>query len=411
VELIYPELQLQAGDVINYIGYDNQRCGYEVSLLSSGGKYGYVLLDYTLQSPFVSEFVVEQGARGICETILANNGIDTDSADVDIEQKAYIYKSIPMQYIVAYKPGENIALYDCVKGEVSQEYVGLIQSSLGGDSQTDGGVEAYSRAKSPFLKIKTFVQTLLSPFARRNAVNPYVNTFNHWSDIVLTPAQLGPGLVGFTVLYPLTTLSNKETISQSTMTNGIGMYACAVQAMTNIAKQTGILYGNVYTCNGISSSIPIFSTYLYLWDISNTYITNSDNPNPAYWTGSTYISNIGSSLVALANYNGYNNSFSQTTSFACNVIGMANAFTTFKNAVDNGQSSVFSGIIQIYNSPYESGHSVSVVGYLSVMHPSAPGNPLPFLNIADGWNDNGFRFVLVNPSNFLEMYGTVLSLS
>ena len=201
----------------------------------------------------------------------------------------------------------------------------------------------------------------------------------HWGDIII-----GSIPTGYTTVDSLSKLSTTSSLTEAEIERDVKKYACVVQAMANVAKQSGLLKNN-----------SIVDTYNYLWDKSGTTVDKVEN---GITYGSTKFNKMGSSLVALAKSLGKKNSSYSNSS--------SPTYDTFKNAVSAGKSSIFAAGVE-YTDGTRVGHAVSVVGNRSAKDSS--GKLYQYIYIADGWYST-LRYICISDTQyFKDTYSTVLT--
>lgn len=334
-----PETDIQVGDVIKLYGYDNNLCGASISYVSNGIPYGYIVLDFSTDS-IVTEYVIEEGAQNICNAILENARVDS-SVRTKVEQIAKIYKTTPFNYAVSIEENGVKSFYDSVKGNIS--------------------IQEFNAERNVYT-----TKTKSTPV-------------NHWGDIII-----GSIPSGYTTVDGLSKLSTTASLTEADIKRDVKKYACVVQAMANVAKQSGLLKNN-----------SVVDTYNYLWTESDTTVDKVEN---GITYGSTKFNKMGPSLVALAKSLGKKNSSYSNNS--------SPTYGTFKNAVSAGKSSIFGAGVE-YTNGERVGHAVSVVGNRSAKDSS--GKLYQYIYIADGWYST-LRYICISDTQyFKDTYSTVLT--
>lgn len=348
---IEPDLNLQVSDVIELYDYDDKICGYSVSFQQNNIPYGYVMLDFSTDN-YISEYVIQENAKNICDAVLNQAGVSTSLCN-DLSNNAKLYKMLPFEYSVSLENDGLDVLYDAHKGSVSNQ---------------------------EFQSERNLLKTSME--AKVNERSSQSTPVGHWGDIIIRSIPSG-----YTTIDALTQLSSTSSITESYIEDLLSKYACVVQAMTNVANQCDLLLND-----------SIADTYNYLWTESGT--TESSEKDGIIY-GTTLFDKMGSSLKALAKSLGKNSSsYSNSTS---------PSYTTFKNAVNAGKSSIFGAGVTVTDGDTEErvGHAVSVVGYRSAKDSS--NKVYQYIYIADGWYTT-LRYVCISDTQyFTDTYSTVLT--
>jgi len=323
-----PGLELHIDNIIPFHEVDGSKRGYVASYYSMRGEpFGYIILDFFSEN-IIEEYVIEKGALGIAETIAQNAQVDDYSKKIN-KNDAALYRTLPFQYVVSIKDDmeknhDTRAIYG-FDGEISQK------------------------------EFSTLAEALEPRITRASTSTPTTAKVNHWGDVIIDSVpSIGYTLVQLAVLTPMSTpITEMSTIST------VGRYACAVQALTNIANSK-----SMYSNNSFSD------TYYLLWNASSTTFL----PGQTVY-GSTPRNRIGAALVTLGTSVGRTVTYSTSTS---------PTFNTFSSAVSASKPSVLTGTVTLQDNTL-SAHTVFVTGFVVLSNGSATFN---FIRIADGWGNN-----------------------
>jgi hypothetical protein len=361
-KFICPDADIEVSDIIELYDYDNSLCGFSVNLTDGEYPYGYINLDFNSEN-IISEFAIEKNAEGLASKILSEENVN-DNFLKDLSKHAKLYKRLPFEYSLSLDNDNKDVVYDQTFGEMSQK---KFQSERGNIHKVD---------KKNVVLLKKSENLILQ---NADDLSTQANKIGSWNDIVINFPN------GLTNVDTLTTLASKVSRTEAWSETSVKKYACAVQAMMNIALQKSYIYNNTEV-----------NTYNYLWTLSST---TTDHVSGDVTYGSTSDSKIQTALVALAKYKGHVNSSCATSS--------SPTYTTFKNAVNSGKSSTLSMHI-VKTDGTNSGHTVSVVGYRAAKNNA--GTVYSYVYVADGWSS--FKYVCIsNTDNFSSLYSTVLTIA
>jgi hypothetical protein len=363
-----PDLELQVGSIIPLIEFNGEKVGYVASYISfDGTPFGYIVLNFSTEG-FIDEFVIEEGILGMVESILDNANV-TDYLNRIANDIVALHRTLPFEYVVSLESASTALMSthsnsnDIItktmygfRGEMSQEEF-IFQTELMIEV-IEPGVVTYSTNSA--------------------SIN---STVNHWGDVVIT------NLPGGGHVIDSGDINGAVSNTQQRALNEAGRYACAVQAMINIAQQRNMLLPGVVVNWG--------NTYVRLWNDSNTTITQT---NPML--GSTPTNMHGDAMASLGDETGRTVTTEPSNS---------PAFATFQNAVNAGRNSIFSAWVTLHNGT-SSGHSVSVVGFRVMRSNTGTQAISNFIRVADGWNA-GFRFVNFGDHRFTSRHSSVFTIT
>lgn len=160
-------------------------------------------------------------------------------------------------------------------------------------------------------------------------------------------------------------------------------YACAVSAMLTTCSYYGATGGQ----NNL------YNDYLSLWNLSGT---NVDHTSNGITYGSTPTRNIGQASKSFCSQNGKNISYSYSDSAD---------WAKYKSCTDSRNMSIFSAELAGNSN---SGHSMAVTGYMTIVNKD---NVLDFMNtlmVCDGWS-TGNRILNHNTGHYTWHNGTFFS--
>lgn len=188
---------------------------------------------------------------------------------------------------------------------------------------------------------------------------------------------------GYTITAPKYTSkysSTKSMISQDEIIDLTGQYACMVLALTEIAYQEGVLYGN--SVAGTFNKIwrDTVTTTIDVWDDGTTIGSTAENF--AVYGMEQYLEDMGEE----------NSEITST---------IEPTFSFFTDIIDNNKSGVLSYQIALENGT-TSWHAINVVGYCRTMLNGVYYN---YLIVADGWHDDAVRYIAFNRIDFVHSCG------
>ena len=169
-------------------------------------------------------------------------------------------------------------------------------------------------------------------------------------------------------------------ISQDEIIDLTGQYACMVLALTEIAYQEGVLYGN--SVAGTFNKIwrDTVTTTIDVWDDGTTIGSTAENF--AVYGMEQYLEDMGEE----------NSEITST---------IEPTFSFFTDIIDNNKSGVLSYQIALENGT-TSWHAINVVGYCRTMLNGVYYN---YLIVADGWHDDAVRYIAFNRIDFVHSCG------
>lgn len=81
VDVVCDKSNLESGEVISFLGEDDELAGYCVDILSNGFPSGYVIIKFADNEPVVAEYCIDTGAENPYKEIMKQNNITTKTAD------------------------------------------------------------------------------------------------------------------------------------------------------------------------------------------------------------------------------------------------------------------------------------------------------------------------------------------
>lgn len=173
------------------------------------------------------------------------------------------------------------------------------------------------------------------------------------------------------------TLANRCRLSQKFIEDKTGKYACAVVALTEIAKQNYALKNNSYA-----------DTFNAIWEKTQTTV---DKIKDGITYGSTLDSKLASGMKAYMTSVG----FKCVTSISKNP-----KYTFFQNSIDAGQACTLSYRMLTRNG--QCAHTVNVFGWY--IYKDSNGKQHKYLALANGW-DTSVHYLLYEEIDFVNTYG------
>lgn len=334
--MVEPNVNLNVGNINKVIVPESNEIKYAVSYFSNTIPYGYAVLSFNNDDVVVEQAIIDRGIDNIYSEL-----IDVVDANAETSLKNYkIDKEIiqfdPFQYGIVITDKNN-------KTKGYNNYGEEIDINYGDEAVYKSGSSIYIRSanwkSSEYVENKTS-KIVLDKFSKRSLL-----------------------------------------FTQKKVTDITGRYACAVQALTQIAYMEGL-------CTGTERSI--LTTYNLLWAYTDTKETeesqkNTDKEKTIFGTTGTLlvdgIVKSGKGFVTYAKNMGYRN-----TEYK----GVTNkpSVAWIKDKLKYNRPVLMSYGIDINSNGkiVESGHQISILGYVSAKKVSS-GNTWNYLMVYDGWNN------------------------
>jgi len=296
----------------------------------------------------VREFVINKNARSLYDCMVDNI---TETGDSVVFNKK-LYNTAPMDYVISAKDKNNEeVVYNNFKKKVSKK------------------------------KYKEFIKKAKTTFESSNKFTTTIKYDSH-GDLFSSSYETGSTVISGPI-YTSKYSSSKSMISHRTIMTNTSKYACAVVALTEIARQEGILKNSSIT-----------DTFNALWTATSTSKTSTETfYGKSVTLGSTKDSKLSSGMTKYCNDMGKKNT---TTSTSSNP-----SFSFFTKAIDSNNSVSLSYRI-LETSGEKSGHTVNVVGYCTAKKSGITSN---YLIVADGWYDDAPKYMNYSSIDFVDTYG------
>lgn len=337
VELVNDSYSLHARDVIEVNDVNSEKLDYAVTYYNGDTPYGYAIVTFVNEEPTVKEARIGKKIEGLHEELseIAYDVSNNTSKDMSIENG--VVELAPLQYAVVTKEkGEEKKLYDNYGHE-------LLESDL-------NGYENYTSREDIFIRSKNFTGA------------KYIKDQT-------------------TVLWNSKFAKRRELLSELSIENKTGTYACGPQALLQIAHMEGIIDYKpcVYGASGYTTEQKneawkkVNRWYNQLWVTTNTknkYVKRGIE----YGEGS--IEDAAKGFVNFAKEKNHSVSYKIVDLPSVNQI---------RNALKNKSDILMGYAINVDGKP--DGHFISVVGQFKATK-VATGNQFNYLAVYDGWNDS-----------------------
>lgn len=306
--------------------------------------YGYVNLDFRCDN-IITEFCIKKNAISPNEKLTDDVQKMDNSHDAVVEDK--LYKIDTFNYAIEYKnKKDEVSYYMSNKKFNNKEFDSIQQENKEYDEQLNA---TQSKKYSSFAKI--------------------------WQTIYSGSSIVKPT---FIKQYSV----SKSLLSEETVEKKTNKYACAVVALTEIARQEGISAGSIK------------KTFNSLWNKTNT---STEYKNNGISYGTTLDVKLSAGMKSYAK--------EQSVSCTCKTKSNPSA-SFFINAVKDNLSSTLSMRI-LKTDGTKSGHTVSVVGYCKSLYNEKIHT---YVIVANGWYDNAPVYIDYNNVDFVDTYGVTYNI-
>ena len=239
-------------------------------------------------------------------------------------------------------------------------------------NNTDYGFIKIEKKDDNWIPIDFVLEKNLNIATYLESCTSSATVYNDHSSIFLT--KTGDGLT----YSSYGVLSRTCKFSESYIERLTGRYACAVVALTEIARQNNVLKNNSTA-----------DTFNALWDYTKTTTSYIGSNGIIY--GTTLDLNLLSGMRDYVHDLGYN------------IIGTFSInpnYKFFQNKINLGYSCTL--FYRLQTKDGKSGHTINVFGWY--IYKNSSGKQYKYLAVADGWHSST-RYILYEEIDFVDTYG------
>lgn len=333
--MIEPDLEFTADD-ITYIVNESLEPEYAVSFFHNSTPYGYAVVTFQNGDACVKEGQLVEGKEGLRTEIVNEIEEDNVRSISGSEVSDALVEIAPLQYGVVTKD-ENDQLetvHDNYGNEYDVEDVDAVSEDT---EELLYSSTKYDDVDSIFIKSANWIP---SKYQVKNEI-----TLQKYKEV-------------------------SRLLNQQTIIDWVGKYACAVQALTQIARMEKMC--------AVNDKEDTINTYNTLWKYTKTQETDESkkDTNKKHIRGTTYLNNAAEGFVKFAQEKGYKN----TT-----VKGMETnpSVSWLKDKLEYNRPILMGYGINVNNE--RSGHAISILGYRRATKVSS-GNTYDYLMVYNGWD-------------------------
>ncbi len=332
--LIKPEVNITIGNINQVSVPETNQIKYVASFFSDTIPYGYAVFEFVDNDVVIEQSVIERGIDNIYSELMdvVDEKIGNNFKDYAVDKS--VIQITPFQYAVCVTDkNKNVITYDNYGDELT-EYTNEDETS-------------YSEGSSIYIYS------------------------NNWKSSSYTEEKSSK--------IVLKKFTKRSTLfSEDKIENITGKYACAVQALTQIAYMEGL-------CTGTSKSIQ--TTYNLLWDYTDTKETDDSKKKTSkdkiiYGTTGTWITpgiqKSAKGFVEYAQEMGY-------TDTKYKGVESNPSVAWIKDKLKNNRPVLMSYAINVKGEDDNTGHQISILGYIKAKKVSS-GNTWNYLMVYDGWH-------------------------